>query len=254
MIKSHIMKNHFLSLFDTENLRNTISLLVVAVLLIAVSLIVGTGDNVPMIGMLIAGIIILSFAIFHPWKKASYFAIVTAVCFVILTIDFIWPFVNEGIAISVGLVCFALILAGIIGIFTRLKSWKRLPFAGSLLSLVALGLLITSVPIPLNGPIAPGSEWILIGLQVFITLLLCCIGLLNKKESWSTKAFLIVAALILILLGAYGFYVSTLEFGEEVNSIGAAILFSRIYAAIEIIIASMSLIACLAKNDVQDQS
>jgi hypothetical protein len=238
------MKNHFIYLFNKENLRKTIILVAIGALLISASLIIGTSDNIPMIVMLFAGIILLSSAILRPWKKASYFAILTAVCFVILAMDFIWPFINEGIAMSVGFVCFAGIITGIIGIFTRIKNWRRLPFAGSLLSLVALGMLITSVPIPLTGIITPGNEWILIGLQVFVTILLFFIGLLNKRERWSTKGLLIVAALMLILMAAWGFYASTLEFGEEVHSKGAAILFCRIYASTDIIIAALSLYAC----------
>jgi hypothetical protein len=238
------MKKHFISLFTPDKLRKTVILLVIAALLIAISLMIGITDNLPMIAMLLAGMIFLCFAVLHPWEKASSFAILTAVCFVILSLDFIWPFINEGIAMTMRFGCFAGIITGIIGIFTRLKSWKRLPYAGSLLSLVALGIFITSLNIPLKEIIDPGNVWILIGTQLFITVLLFFIGLLNKKESRLTKALLIVAGIVLIVLSIWGFYASTWQFGPAAHSKIFVVLMTRIYASIEIIVAALSLFAC----------
>lgn len=238
------MKNHFISLFYAENLRKTIILLVIAALLISVSLLVGISDNIPMIGMLLAGIIVLYFAILHTWEKAAYFAILLAICVAILILDFIKPFVSEGIAMTLGFISFTGVIAGIIGIFTRLKGWQRLPYSGSLLSLVALGIYISSINIPLKEIITPGSEWILIGLQLLITFLLFGIGVINKRDSLLTKAILIISGIVLILLGIWGFYASMWQFGEAVHSIGFVILATRVYASIEIIIASLSLYAC----------
>jgi len=238
------MKKHFISLFNHDKLRKTVILSVIAAILISVSLMIGTVDNLPMIVMLFAGMIFLYFAVLHPWEKASHFAVLTAVCFVILTLDFIWPFISEDIAMTVGFACFAGIITGIIGIFTRLKSWKRLPYAGSLLSLIALGIFITSLNIPLKEIIEPGSEWILIGLQLFITILLFYIGLKNKKESWLTKTMLIVAAIVLIMLSSWGFYASTWQYGEAAHSKIFVILMTRIYASTQIITATLSLFAC----------
>jgi hypothetical protein len=242
--KSLIMKKHFITLFGPDNRSKTIILLVTAVLLISVSLIVGTGDNLPMIAMFFAGLIFFFFAILHLWTKASYFAALTAACFVILIMDFIWPFINEDIAMPAGGVCFAGIITGIIGIFTRLKSWKRLPLAGSLLSLIAMGIFITSLNIPLRDVIEPWKEWALICLQLFITILLFSIGLINKKESHLTKAILILSALVLIMLSAWGFYASTWQYGEHTHSIIFVKLMARIYASVDIIIACLSIYAC----------
>jgi hypothetical protein len=238
------MKNYFISLFEPEQLKKTIILLVIAFLLISVSLIIGTGDNLPMIVLLLAGMIFFYFAVLHLWKNATYFLVLTAVCFVILILDFIWPIISEGIAMAVGFGCFAGIITGIIGIFTRLKSWKRLPFSGALLSLIALGIFITSVNIPLKEIIKSGSEWILIGIQLFITILLLYIGLINKRERRLTKAALIVSAIVLILLSIWVFHASTMQFGEAAHSKGFVVLMARIYASIEIIIASLSIYAC----------
>jgi hypothetical protein len=111
------MKNKFFSRFDSDNLRKTIIYFLIAVSLIAISLLVGLTDNFLTITMLLIGIVLFLYAVLHPWEKVSYYAILAVVCLVILILDFIWPFISEGIAMTVGLVCFAGIIAGIIGIF-----------------------------------------------------------------------------------------------------------------------------------------
>lgn len=245
------MKKHFISLFEPDKQKTTIILLVISALLISVSLIIGTGDNLPMIAMLLAGLILLYFGVLHPWEKASRFAILTAILIVILVIDFIWPFISEDIAMSVGFGCLAGIIAGIIGIFTRIKGWQRLPFTASLVSLLALGFISTNLDNPLFERIAPITEWILIiGSQIFITILLFSIALINKRERRSTKAMLLVAMLVLILLSIWGFYASTRQYGEAVNSKEFTKLIFRIFGSIEIIIASLLLFAYLNKKQV----
>jgi hypothetical protein len=190
-------------------------------------------------------ILLESYIMKRHWGKASWFAILTAISFVIITLDFIWPFINEGIAMSVGFVCLVGIIAGIIGIFISVKGWKRLPISASLLSLLALGIISTNLDNPSLERIAPMTEWILIiGSQIFIAILLFSIGLINKRERWLTKAMLLVAAILLILLSIWGFYTSSREFGDAVNSKVFAVLLFRIFASIEIIIAALSIYAC----------
>ena len=202
-----------------------------------------------MIAMLLAGLILLYFGILPAWEKASWFAILTAILIVILVIDFIWPFISEGFAMSVGFMCLAGIIAGIIGIFTRINGCPRLPFTASLVSLLALGIISTILDNPLFERIAPITEWILIiGSQIFITILLLSIALINKRERQSTKAMLLVATLVLILLSIWGFYASTWQYGEAVNSKEFTKLIFRIFGSIEIIIASLLLFACVNKK------
>lgn len=239
------MKNHFTSLFNPESFRKTLLLLFTAVFLISVSLIIGAGDNYPLLGMLLAGIVFLFFSVLHTWKKASNFAVLTAIFFVILAVDFISPFVNEDIAMSVGFVCLAGVIAGIIGIFSRLIGWLRLPYSASLVSLLALGLISTNLDNPSKELIAPTSEWIfIIGLQLFTTILLLSIALINKREKRFTTTMLITATIFLIFLSIWGFYTSSKPFGEAANSASFDILIFRIIGSIEIIAASMSLYAC----------
>jgi uncharacterized membrane protein (UPF0182 family) len=109
------MYNKFLSRFEAENITKTVTYFVIAGLIIAISLVVGTSDNILMIAMLLAGIILFFHAALRLWEKTTYYAILAAVCLVILILDFIWPFISEGVAMSVGLICFAGIIAGFIG-------------------------------------------------------------------------------------------------------------------------------------------
>lgn len=243
------MKNHFLSLFKCENIRRTIILAIIGCLLISVSLIIGTSDNIPMIAILLAGMIFLYFALLHSWKRASSFAVLTVVFFVLLVFDFIWPLITESIAMGFGFVCLAGIISGIIGIFSRIKGWQRLPYLSALLSLMALALISTNFDNPNIEQIAPMKVWILIiGGQLFATILLFITGLINKPESWSTKTLLIVATLILILLSIWGFNASTWQFGGSVNSIGFTILMFRLIGSIDIIVAALSLYAILKRK------
>jgi hypothetical protein len=236
------MKKHFISLFGSNRIRKTAILFSISALLISVSLIVGTSDNIPMITMLLAGIIFLFFTVLHPWEKAASFAVLTVVCFVILALDFMWPFINEDVAMTAGFGCLAGIMTGIIGIFTRVKSWKRLPYSGALLSVIALGIIITTVIPSLKGIITLTSEWLLIGIQLLITISLFGIGIINKNDHRINKIMLVVLAVILILLSIWGFYVSKWPVDEIRKTFDTLMI--KIFSGIEIIIALLSLYAC----------
>jgi hypothetical protein len=120
------MKKHFISLFDSAHLKWTISLFTIAVLLIIISSLVGISDNLPMIAMLLTGIILLFFAVLHPWEKAYNYGILALVCIGILLLEWIGisilakmhldKYLSEGIAMGVAfLICVPGILVGIIG-------------------------------------------------------------------------------------------------------------------------------------------
>ena len=120
------MKNHLILLFAAERFRKTIILFVVAALFIIISSLVGISDNLPMIAMLLAGIILLFFAVLHPWKKASNYWFLILVSFVILVLEGLAIFIlakmhldryiSEGIVMGVTfIICLPGILVGIIG-------------------------------------------------------------------------------------------------------------------------------------------
>jgi hypothetical protein len=236
------MIKHIISLFKPDKIKKTVILFATSALLITVSLIVGTSDNIPMITMLLAGIIFLFFSVLHPWEKAASFAVLTVVCFVILALDFMWPFINEDVAMTAEFGCLAGIMTGIIGIFTRVKSWKRLPYSGALLSVIALGIIITTVVPSLKGILTLTSEWLLIGIQLLITISLFGIGIINKSDNRINKIMLVVLSVILILLSIWGFYVSKWPVDEIRKTFDTLMI--RIFSGIEIIIALLSLYAC----------
>jgi hypothetical protein len=120
------MKKHFISLFDSEHLKWTIELFVIAALFIIIPSLVGISDNLPMIAMLLTGIILLFFAVLHPWKKAGNYGILVMVCIGILLLEWLGihilasmhldKYLSEGIAMGVAfLICVPGILVGIIG-------------------------------------------------------------------------------------------------------------------------------------------
>ena len=122
------MKNHSLSRFDADNLKKTIIYLVIAVSLIAISLLVGLTDNFLTITILFGGLVLFLYAMLHPWGKASYYAIMGGIFLILLIFEFLVGIsilvkmqlkgrLAEGIAMSVGLIFIAGIIAGIIGIF-----------------------------------------------------------------------------------------------------------------------------------------
>ncbi|NLD51188.1 MAG: hypothetical protein GX660_28975 [Clostridiaceae bacterium] len=127
------MKRHFSTLFDATHIKKTIYLFIISASLIITSSLVGISDNLPMIAMLLAGIMLLFFTVLHPWKKAINYAIMAMVCFGILLLEVLVIFIldkidkteyiSEGIGMSIAfLVCVPGILVGINGaIFCALR-------------------------------------------------------------------------------------------------------------------------------------
>jgi hypothetical protein len=122
------MKKHFISLFDRAHLKWTISLFVIAVLLIISASLTGISDNPPGIALLYGGIIFFFFSLLHPWKNQRYYWVLLLVCLGILLLEWIGitildifnrtEYINEGIAMGVAfLICMPGIVVGIIGAF-----------------------------------------------------------------------------------------------------------------------------------------
>jgi hypothetical protein len=120
------MKKHFISLFNSEHLKWTISIFTIAVLLIIISFLVGISDNLPMIALLLTGIILLFFTVLNPWEKAGNYGIPAMICIGILFLEWLGitilasihldKYLSEGIAMSVAfLICAPGILVGIMG-------------------------------------------------------------------------------------------------------------------------------------------
>ncbi len=233
------MKNHFKTLFSQGTGKKTVLLGSLAVLMIAAALIIGTTDNPPVILLLLAGTVVLFFAFLHPWKKASSFVSLMAVCFVLLTLDFVFPPVSEAFAMSAGFLCMAGVVTGIIGIFTRTAGWSRIPYTAARVAGGGLAVLLSMNPRPLDQVLSNEFRWLLFGGQLLAVILLLAAGIMNRKRAELSQAVMITSGIILILLCAWGIYTSILEFSE--NAKGFTNLMLRVYAAISVFAGVMAL-------------
>ena len=119
------MRKHFISLFDDTHIKRTIYLFIIAALSIITSLLGGIDKALPMI-VLLFGIILLFFAVVHPWEKAANYGILIMVCIGILLLEWLGitildkmnkgAYINDSIAEGVVIfICLPGILVGIIG-------------------------------------------------------------------------------------------------------------------------------------------
>jgi hypothetical protein len=120
------MRNHLLSLFDSSHRISTVSLFAIGLILIIGSQITGTTDNLPGIAMLFTGIVVLFFALLHPWRSPMNYVILAGTCFGLIILEWVSIFllatlhlekyINEGIAMISGFLIFLPgIISGIIG-------------------------------------------------------------------------------------------------------------------------------------------
>jgi hypothetical protein len=120
------MKKHFLSLFDPAHRWYTISFFVASIMLIFAAQAVGITDNLPGIVLLLAGMILIFFALIHPWRDPRNYGILVGVCFGLILLTFLViyilaalhmdKYISEGIVMGfIGLICIPGILSGIIG-------------------------------------------------------------------------------------------------------------------------------------------
>jgi hypothetical protein len=247
------MKNHFLSRFDARNLRKTIIYFVIAVLLIIISFI-REYFNVNGLGILmfVIGFVLFFYAMLHPWEKVGYYFILIMIFILLFTLLLsvgigiltnmqLGKDLGEGIGWSIGFVCVAAVIAGIIGIFTFAKDWQRLPYMGAALSLLVVPiLLITCILHPNLKSYILLSYWILLGIQLFISILFFSIGYINKRDSRLSKIALLIVPTVLIIMGIglWGFLAALIS-----DSFGKLTI--RICAVDDIIIAFIALNAFL---------
>jgi hypothetical protein len=120
------MKKHFQLLFDPAHRWFTLSFFLAAVLLIIASQVVGISDNLPGIAMVMGGMVLLFFALLHPWRKSQNYGILAGACVGLIVLTFLViyilaalhkdEYISEGVVMGfIGLICIPGILAGIIG-------------------------------------------------------------------------------------------------------------------------------------------
>jgi hypothetical protein len=124
------MKKHFISLFDASHRKTTVLLFLSSFSLITISQIIGISDNIPGILLLITGMVVLIYALVHPWKNKKNFSKMAWICAGIIALLFLVIFflstighaelvdkyIGEGGAmVIVFLICIPGIIVGIFG-------------------------------------------------------------------------------------------------------------------------------------------
>ena len=80
------MKNHFLSRFDSDNLRKTIIYFAIALPLIIISLVLGIEKSGLATFMFFLGVPFFFYAMLRPWGKAKYYGIMCIIIIILLTL------------------------------------------------------------------------------------------------------------------------------------------------------------------------
>jgi hypothetical protein len=119
--------------------------------------------------------------------------------------------------------------------------WRRSLYVGAGLSIVVSAMLLIFITPPFKENSIPGSEWIIIGIQLSIAAIIFGIGYKNKRNSWLTKILLILLGVGVIILGLLGFLVPAVE--TEMTSLWKVT--TRICAIAELIIAFIAFRACI---------
>ena len=80
------MKNHFLSRFNTDNLRKTIIYFAIALPLLIISLVLGIEKSGLATFMFFLGVPFFFYAMLRPWGKAKYYGIMCIIIIILLTL------------------------------------------------------------------------------------------------------------------------------------------------------------------------
>jgi hypothetical protein len=94
---------------------------------------------------------------------------------------------------------------------------------------------------PFKKDIIPGSEWIMIGIQLFIAAIFFFIGFMNRRESYLTRILLVIVGIGIILWGIIGLFIPAVE-SEQTLVWKTA---TRICAIDEIAIGIIAIYSCI---------
>jgi len=121
-------------------------------------------------------------------------------------------------------------------------SWRRWLYVGAGLSTLAIAIIFIFVILQVKNQsgMAHGADWLLAGIQLFITAILFGIGFLNNREGCLTRILLLFVGVVAILLGLLGFLAVSQE--SELNLFWKAI---RVCAIDDIIIGIIALYSCI---------
>jgi hypothetical protein len=131
-----VMKKHLQKLFDKEHKKKTLTLALFSVILIVLSLIIGTSDNIPGLIVLTGGLVMLFFSFLNPFTKVNQYlaligsmvvlAIFTFLLMYILDQLKLFHLINEAFPLVIIMfICTPGIITGITGaIFIAIKQRK----------------------------------------------------------------------------------------------------------------------------------
>lgn len=121
------------------------------------------------------------------------------------------------------------------------NDWRRSLYVGAALSIIVTAMLIILVIPPFKKDAIPGSDWIIIGIQLLVAGIIFGLGYKNNRNSWSTRILLILLGTGSIILGLFGFLVPAIE--TEMTSTWK--LSTRVCAIAELIIAFIAFRGCI---------
>jgi hypothetical protein len=121
-------------------------------------------------------------------------------------------------------------------------SWRRLLYVGAGLSILAVAIIFIFVILQVKNQsgMTHGADWLLAGIQLFITAILFGTGFLNNREGCLTRILLVFVGVVAILMGLLGFLAVAQE--SELNLFWKAI---RVCAIDNIIIGIIALYSCI---------
>jgi hypothetical protein len=120
--------------------------------------------------------------------------------------------------------------------------WRHSLYIAAGLAILPIAIMIIFViPQVKNQPgMTHGGDWILIGIQFFIAIILFGTGFMNRRESCLTRILLLFAGVAAILLGLLGLFAISQE--SELNLFWKTI---RICAIDDILTGIIAIYACI---------
>jgi hypothetical protein len=193
--------------------------------------------------MFFGGIILFFFALFNILKNPLYYLVLSIIVVILWIIGWLIKFnPGEDIGMSLGFFLFAGCIFFALGIIKYTTGWSRLLYVSASLSIVVIPLLSVSLPPPpYTIYVTPLSETMAIVIQLLIAILLMMIGYINRKDNSISKALVILIAVISVLLGLWGIIAPALE-NDMSNNFWK--FTARIYALVQILIASIAFYSC----------
>ena len=216
------MKNQAYSWLNPVRNKTALVILAIAVVVLSISISGGgIGGLVPAETAYFAGIVLFYTAVLMLWRNVKFYFML--ILLFLIVFSFLWlggigllvklfPHgeTAEDISWSIGFACFAGVISGITGIVRNSKGWQRLPYAGAALSM--FGVLILAIPCFASPPginlFLIVNSYLLLALQVLMTIALLVAGIKDRNAKWPSKTVLIITLIVLIALVLWNYLIA----------------------------------------------